>query len=146
MSPTLRNIAAVIAGLLVGAVVNGGLISLSPFIIAPPAGVDVTDTESLRASIHLFHPRHFVMPFLAHALGTLIGALVAFRVAASHHTRWAWLIGATFLVGGILAATMIPAPTWFIALDLIAAYLPMAWLAILLGRAARGESAPVSPA
>jgi hypothetical protein len=27
---------------------------------------------------------------------------------------------------------MIPAPTWFIALDLLAAYLPMAWLGLLL--------------
>jgi hypothetical protein len=28
---------------------------------------------------------------------------------------------------------MIPAPTWFIALDLLAAYLPMAWLGIQIG-------------
>jgi hypothetical protein len=30
---------------------------------------------------------------------------------------------------------MIPAPAWFIALDLIAAYLPMAWLGAKLGKA-----------
>lgn len=28
---------------------------------------------------------------------------------------------------------MIPAPAWFIALDLLAAYLPMAWLSIQIG-------------
>ena len=28
---------------------------------------------------------------------------------------------------------MIPAPTWFIVLDLLAAYLPMAWLGIQIG-------------
>jgi hypothetical protein len=28
---------------------------------------------------------------------------------------------------------MIPAPVWFIALDLIVAYLPMAWLATVIG-------------
>jgi len=28
---------------------------------------------------------------------------------------------------------MIPAPLWFILLDLIVAYLPMAWLALKLG-------------
>jgi hypothetical protein len=28
---------------------------------------------------------------------------------------------------------MIPAPAWFIALDLLAAYLPMAWLAARIG-------------
>jgi hypothetical protein len=28
---------------------------------------------------------------------------------------------------------MIPAPAWFIALDLVVAYLPMAWLATRVG-------------
>lgn len=27
---------------------------------------------------------------------------------------------------------MIPAPTWFIALDLVVAYIPMAWLGLTL--------------
>ena len=31
-------------------------------------------------------------------------------------------------------AAVVPAPAWFIALDLLLAYLPMAWLAILVGR------------
>ena len=30
---------------------------------------------------------------------------------------------------------MIPAPAWFIALDLIVAYIPMAWIGGRLGRA-----------
>lgn len=134
MSPTLRNTLAVVAGIVVGMLVNGGLIALSPHMVAPPAGVDVSNTESLREGIHLFTPRHFIMPFLAHALGTLAGALVAYRLAATRKPTWAWVIGCCFLLGGIAASAMIPAPTWFIALDLIAAYLPMAWLAIRIGR------------
>ena len=130
----LRNILAVVAGIVIGAVVNGGLIAISGSLIPPPAGVDVTSTESLRASIHLFEPKHFIMPFLAHALGTLAGALAAYKIAATHRAQMAFVIGAVFLCGGILAATMIPAPAWFIALDLIGAYLPMAWLAAQIGR------------
>ena len=38
------------------------------------------------------------------------------------------VVGLMFLAGGIGAATMIPAPIWFIVLDLVVAYLPMAWL------------------
>ena len=38
------------------------------------------------------------------------------------------------LIGGIAACFMIPAPAWFMALDLLVAYLPMAWLAIRLGK------------
>ena len=130
----LRNILAVVAGIVAGAVVNGGLIAISGSIIPPPAGVDVTDTESLRTSIHLFEPKHFIMPFLAHAVGTLVGALAAYKIAETYRAQMAFVIGVVFLCGGILAATMIPAPVWFIALDLIGAYLPMAWLAAQIGR------------
>jgi len=98
--------------------------------------VDVNDVESLRKAMHLFEPRHFVMPFLAHALGTLAGALAAYLIAASHKAQMAYVIGAIFLCGGVAASFMIPAPAWFIALDLLAAYLPMAWLGVQIARRA----------
>ena len=101
--------------------------------VALPAGVDVTNAESLANAIHLFEPRHFVMPFLAHAVGTLAGALAAYLIAASYKAQIAYAIGVVFLCGGVAASFMIPAPAWFIALDLLAAYLPMAWLGIQLG-------------
>jgi hypothetical protein len=133
MKTILRNTLAVIIGLAVGGAVNMTLIVVSPHIIPPPAGVDVTDSQSLRNSMHLFEPKHFVFPFLAHALGTLAGAFLAFLVAASYRSAFAYAIGMVFLAGGIAAAFMIPAPVWFIILDLAAAYLPMAWLATQLG-------------
>lgn len=120
------------------------LITLSPSLIPAPAGVDVSSAESLSKAMHLFEPRHFIMPFLAHALGTLAGALAAYLIAASYKAPLAYVIGAFFLCGGVAASFMIPAPTWFIALDLLAAYLPMAWLAVQIGtrmkpRPARGD-------
>lgn len=142
MPKLLRNVLAVLAGLLIGGAVNGLLITLSPAIIAPPAGVDVSNAESLAKAIHLFEPRHFIMPFLAHALGALVGALVAYLIAASHKVQFAYAIGVVFLCGGVAACFMIPAPAWFMALDLLVAYLPMAWLAIQIGaRLTRGRSA-----
>ena len=91
----------------------------------------------MRASIHLFEPRHFVFPFLAHALGTFAGALAASFIAVSHKMKFAIGFGLFFLIGGIVAAFMIPAPTWFVVLDLVAAYIPMGWLA---GRLTAGSS------
>ncbi len=134
MLKLLRNLAAVLLGLVAGSAVNMLLVSISPALIPPPAGVDVTNAESLSLGIDLFEPKHFIMPFLAHALGTLVGALVAYLIAASHKSRFAYLIGVFFLCGGIAASLMIPAPFWFITLDLVVAYLPMAWLAILCGQ------------
>lgn len=137
MRNLLRNALALIAGLVIGGGVNMALIVLSPSLIPPPAGVDVNNAASLAAHMHLFAPRHFVMPFLAHALGTLAGALAACLIAATHRVPLAYAIGAVFLCGGIAASFMIPAPRWFIALDLLAAYLPMAWGAIRIGNLLR---------
>lgn len=141
MKTIIRNIFAVIIGLPVGGTVNMALIMVGPRVIPPPVGVDVTDAQSLSTSIHLLEPKHFVFPFLAHALGTLAGALLAFLIAASYRSVFAYVIGAFFLAGGIAAAFMIPAPSWFIILDLVAAYIPMAWIGIQLGRRIIGGAA-----
>jgi len=129
----LRNVLAVVVGIFVCMFVNGGIITLSPAVIPPPEGVNVQEMESIRASLHLFQPKHFVMPFLAHALGSLLGGLTAALIAASRKITFALVIGLVHLAGGIAAAFLIPAPVWFIALDLIAAYIPMALVGGRLG-------------
>lgn len=134
MAELIRNILALLAGLVIGGAVNMALITLSPSLIAPPAGVDVTNAESLAKAMPLFEPRHFLMPFLAHAIGTLVGALLAYLIAATYKARFAFVIGVAYLCGGIAATLMIPAPSWFILLDLLAAYLPMAWISIQIGQ------------
>ena len=140
----VRNILAIIVGIVVGSAVNMSLIMLGPLVIPPPAGVDVTNTQSLIASIHLFEPKHFVFPFLAHALGTLVGALAAFLIAGSHRSVFAYVVGAFSLAGGIAASYMIPAPMWFMVLDLVVAYIPMAWIGTVIGRRIKGAAvAPV---
>jgi hypothetical protein len=133
----IRNILAVIAGVVAGGLLNSALIMLSSSVIPPPAGVDVTTAEGLQAGMHLLEAKHFIFPFLAHALGTLVGALVAALIAASHKMKFALGIGVFFLLGGIVASFMIPAPLWFKALDIVAAYLPMAWIGGRLAGAGR---------
>lgn len=128
MSPIVKNIIAVVVGIVVGGTVNMALINMSSSIIAPPEGVDVTTMEGLKDSIHLFEPKHYIFPFLAHALGTLVGAFLAAKIAANHKMKFAYGIGLFFLLGGIANVFLLPAPTWFILVDLIGAYLPMAYI------------------
>lgn len=129
MPGPLRVVLAVILGIVVGSVVNMALIVGGPHVIAPPAGADVTTSEGLKASLHLFEPRHFVFPFLAHALGTFAGALFAALAAPARPVLAAFAVGGFFLLGGLANVAMLPAPAWFSALDLLLAYVPMAWLA-----------------
>ncbi|MCA9735694.1 MAG: hypothetical protein H6696_00025 [Deferribacteres bacterium] len=128
MHPIIRNILAVIAGLVIGSAVNMGIIMISGSIIPPPPGVDVTNMESLKTSMHLFQAKHFLFPFFAHALGTLAGAFVAALIAASHKMKFALGIGAFFLIGGITNVFLLPSPLWFAVVDIVGAYLPMGWL------------------
>jgi hypothetical protein len=77
--------------------------------------------------MHLMEPKHFVFPFLAHAIGTLAGAFLAARLSVSK-MRSAFIVGGFFLLGGIANTMMLPSPVWFSITDLVGAYLPMAWL------------------
>jgi hypothetical protein len=128
MGTIARNAIAVILGVLAGSIVNMGLIMVSGQVIPPPEGVDVTNMESLRSSMHLFEPKHFLFPFLAHALGTFVGSFVASMVAATQRMKLALGVGAIFLLGGIVNVYLLPSPIWFAAADLIGAYIPMGWI------------------
>ena len=128
MSPVIKNFLAGVGGIIAGSVVNMGIIMLLSKAISAPQGVDVTNAESIKANMHLYKAQHFVAPFLAHGLGTLVGAYIAARFAATHHKMMALLIGVVFLAGGISMAFQIPAPTWFVIADLVLAYIPMALL------------------
>ena len=132
MNPIVKNILAVLAGLILGSAVNMGLVMLGPAIIPPPEGADVTTMEGLQEAMHLFSPRHFVFPFLAHALGALVGAFVAARIAASRKMTMGMVIGGLFLIGGIINVVMLPSPLWYSVLDLVGAYIPMAWIGATL--------------
>ena len=132
MNSTVKNVIAVVAGLFIGGMVNSGIVAVSGFIIPPPEGADLTTTEGLKASMHLMEPKHFLMPFLAHALGTFVGALVASLITAGRKMRSAMIVGIVFLLGGTAAVIMLPSPLWFTITDLVLAYLPMAFIAAKL--------------
>ena len=126
----MKILLAVLAGLIAGSIVNMALIVIGPQLIPLPGGIDPTDPDSLAANIHLFETRHFLTPWLAHALGTLVGAVVAVKV--SGRSVLAYAIGAVFLLGGVMMVMDVDSPMWFDVADLLGAYLPMAWLATRL--------------
>ena len=101
---------------------------LSGVVIPPPDGIDTSTMEGLLAAMPLMQPKHFLMPFLAHAMGSLVGAWIAARVAPTNKMTFALMIGAFFLIGGIYMVFQLPSPLWFTITDLGLAYLPMAYL------------------
>lgn len=128
MKSVFINILAVVLGLFIGSGINMGLIMLGGSVIPPPEGINPTDIQSLKEGMHMLGAQHFLFPFLAHSLGTLVGALIASGMAASQNFKLAIGIGIFFLAGGIANAFILPAPIWFIVVDLLIAYIPMGWL------------------
>jgi len=136
MNPILRNILAVIAGWIVGSVINMVLIQVG-HMMYPLEGVDPSDMEALAEVMPTLEAQYFIFPFLAHALGTFFGAAVAGMIAVNHKMKMALVVGVFFLLGGIMVNYLIPGPTWFNVLDIVVAYIPMAWIG---GRIATNRS------
>ena len=141
MNHLLRNVLAVIAGLVAACVVNMSIIHCGSFVVSPPPGADMNTVEGIRAAMPQMTPIHFLTPLLAHALGTLAGGLAAAVTAASHKMTLALVIGVIFLGMGIAMVSMVGGPVWFIVCDLGLAYVPMAWLGAKISTAVTGRNA-----
>ena len=140
MKTIARNTLAVVLGWVVGSIVNMTIITLGPHVIPLPEGADVSTMEGIRESMKLFGPVNFIVPFVAHALGTLVGAWVAAKLAVSHHVKLALGVGVLFLLGGIAAASMMGGPVWFIACDILLASIPMGYLGGVLAAGRKPET------
>ena len=121
MKTIFKNILALLAGGLIGMAVNMGLIISGNQLIPFEDGINPMNAT-------MWEIKYFIFPFFAHAIGTLSGAYTAAKFSASYHMIFAICIGLFFLLGGITMVFILPAPVWFIILDLLFAYIPMSWL------------------
>ena len=121
MKQVLKNIAIVILGIIIGMIINIGLIILGG-IIFPPSEI----FEPMNAINWDY--KYFIFPFLAHSIGTLSGAFIVSKLSKRFSIILPLIVGFYFLSGGIYMITILPAPTWFILLDVILGYIPMALL------------------
>lgn len=118
---------AVLFGWLAGSIINMGIIKAG-HLVFPIKDLDPNDMDALARVMPTLDFKYFIFPFLAHALGTLSGAMLAGWIASSHKMKYSIGIGLLFLLGGIWVNYIIPGPVWFTIIDIAFAYLPMAWL------------------
>ena len=109
------------AGIFFGSTVNIALIISGGELFPINNGMDPMNAE-------MWEIKYFIFPFLAHSIGTLAGAFITAKFSSSYHMIFSISIGLFFLSGGIYMVSILPAPLWFICIDLLLAYLPMAWL------------------
>ena len=116
-----RNIGALILGIIAGSIINMGLIIIGGNIFSLPENFNPMDAVN-------WDIKYFLFPFLAHSIGTLSGAFVASKLSKNYNMIIPIIVSIYFLAGGIYMAMVLPAPTWFICLDLTVCYIPMALL------------------
>lgn len=128
MKGVVLNVLVFVACVFAGGMANGLIINCSDAIIPAPIGSNLKTEEGLIAAMAIMEPKHFIMPFLAHAMGTLVGAFFVTLFIKDRKLFRALLVGFLFFLGGAWMVIKLPSPLWFDALDLGLAYIPMAWI------------------
>ena len=116
-----RNIGALIIGIVIGSIINIGFIILGGNIFPLPESFD--SMNALNWDI-----KYFLFPFSAHAIGTFSGSFMGSKICKNYSKLIAGTVGIYFLSGGIYMTIILPAPIWFVSIDLIFSYIPMAFL------------------
>jgi hypothetical protein len=124
----IRNVGAVLAGLIVGSAVNMAFILLNTMVLFPmPAGTSMNDPAQMQAYIAGLPAAAFLVVIVAHLGQSFVGGWVAARLGGSRPVPLALIIGVLSLVGGVINLLSLHGPLWmWVEVPL---YLVVAWLA-----------------
>ena len=127
----LRDIGAIVAGLIVafGAIMGVQMIGHS--IWPPPTDIDWNDVEAARTYISQLPFLSLLFPIASYFVGAFAGPFVASKIGTARPMVFAGVIGLVLLAATIANLIQIPHPYWFAALAL-AAVLVGTWLALQL--------------
>lgn len=90
----------------------------SSTMFPPPAGIDWTKPDAIRAYMEQVPLSCFLVMMLGHAIGAFLAGFVLARFTRNKEgragsTRIALIVGALITAGGVMNLAMIPHPTWF---------------------------------
>ena len=127
----IRNIAAVVIGVVVGGSINMGIGLLNVQIFPLPEGMSLMtiadDPEALEAWINSLPQTAFILVLVAHLSQAFFGGYVAAFISKRNVMCVAMVVGALSLVCGLMNMAQVPAPLWlWIEMPL---YLVVAWYA-----------------
>lgn len=107
-----RSVLAVLAGTVVAGVLIAAVEAVSSAIFPLPPGLDVHDYEAMRRHIDALPIGAFLFVLAAWAIGSFAGSWVAARLATRARVVHGLIVGALFLLAGVLNMLMIPHPWW----------------------------------
>lgn len=108
----LRNIGAGFVGLLVGSLLNMGIIAFNSMVLFPmPEGTDMMDPEQMQAYVATLPAGAFIGVMVAHLSQAFVGGWVAARIGTAPMVL-AMTIALLTLLGGVMNFFNLGAPLW----------------------------------
>ncbi len=123
----VRNVLGLLTGLVVGFIVTAGIQSLNYRLAPLPPGIDLNNHEAMKEYIKELPNVSFIVVIISHILGTGAASFMACKIADNKFSMIALVLGAFFLIMGIINLLTISHPVWFSALDCLV-YIPAAFL------------------
>lgn len=115
----IRNVIAMLAGVIVAMVLIVLLQSVAHSVYPPPPGLDYTNPE-VRKTVMMQAPAGALfIVLLSYFVGTFIGSWVAARLSAEAPLRQGYLIGLLLLVASVMNLKEVPHPLWFIVGNIV---------------------------
>lgn len=116
----LRNIGAILAGVVTAFVLILVVEKLGHLIYPPPADLDFSDPEAIRPYMATLPFLALLVPMIAWVVGTFVGSVVASKIGTANPLLFAGVVGGLVLAATIANLIMIPHPVWFSIVSLIA--------------------------
>jgi len=123
----IRNVTAVVVGLIVGMAANMALVHLNVTLFPMPEGVTFEDTKGMATYMATLPLQAFLLIIVAHLGQAFVGGWVAARISTDQPMAVALIVGGLSLVGGVVNMMMMPLP-WWMWME-IPLYLVVAWIA-----------------
>ena len=128
----IRNISAVVVGLVIGMAFNMAMVVLNTALHPMPAGVGFDDPEGMAAYIATLPLMALVLVLMAHVGQAFFGGLVAAVISGNASMVVAMIVGVLSMLAGIANMLSMPLPAWmWIEIPL---YLLAAWCAARIVR------------
>jgi hypothetical protein len=137
----LRNVLALVGGVVICGVVITLVQMLSHWMYPFPAGMDPSDPKAIEAMLPHLPLGALLMVELSYLLGSGCGGWVVGRFARSRQDWLAVGLGAVFTLANVANLVQIPHPLWLAVLTTVT-FIPVALLASRLAR--RGAPAPAT--
>jgi hypothetical protein len=126
MSPLIRKLLAIIAGVVVGGIVVFLSETAGHSLYPPPSDINVKDPADLQRLMDVMPVQAKILVVAAWFLGAFAGAWTANRISGLSQTGW--IVGLIFALLSIMTVISIPHPVWMTACAIILPF-AAAWLA-----------------